>query len=105
MATHIPQIRIISYSPMTIESERRLADFFAATSERVDIIMLQGTGTKDYDGEGQNKRKMRIFPGPQWGWTARSLGANKSCGVMILFNSKCFPVDSCSKVFSPKEAL
>ena len=52
---------------MTIESERRLADFFAATSERVDIIMLQGTGTKDHDGEGQNKRKMRIFPGPAVG--------------------------------------
>ena len=105
MATHIPQIRIISYNPMTMESEGRLADFFAATSERADIIMLQGTGTKDYDGEGQPKTtKCGSFRCLQWGWTARSLGANKSCGVMILFNSKRFPADSCSKVFSPKEA-
>ena len=73
--SHTPQIRIISYNPMTIESEGRLADICHHFRRSADIIMLQGTGTKDYDGEGQ---PCGSFWGVQWGWTTRSPGANKS---------------------------
>ena len=55
MASHTPQIRIISYNPTTIESEGRLADICHHFRRSSDMIMLQGTGTKDYDGEGQPK--------------------------------------------------
>ena len=104
--SHTPQIRIVSYNPMTIESEGRLADICHHFRRSADIIMLQGTGTKDYDGEGQPKStKCGSFWGVQWGWTTSSPGANKSCGIMVLFNSKRFPADSCSRVYTPNQTL
>ena len=106
MASHTPQLRIISYSPMTIESEGRLADICHHFRRSADMIMLQGTGTKDFDVEGQPKStKCGSFWGLQWGWTTRSQGAIKSCGIMILFNSKRFPADSCSKMYTSRQAL
>ena len=107
MATHIPQIRIISYSPMTIESEGRLADFFATTSDGAWALSCckkrePRTTTEKVNPRPPNADLSWACSG---GWTARSLGANKSCGVMILFNSKRFPADSCSNVYTPEEAL
>ena len=91
---------------MTIESEGRLADICHHFRRNADIIMLQGTGTKDYDGEGQPKStKCGSFWGLQWSWTTRSPRVNKSCGIVIRVNSKRFPADSCSKVYTPREAL
>ena len=106
MSSHTPQIRIISYNPLTIESEGRLADICHHFRPSADIIMVQGTGTKGYDGEGQPKStKCGSFWGLQWGWTNRSLGANESCGIMLLFSSKRFPANSRSKMYTPREAL
>ena len=68
-----PTEKDISCNPMTIESEGRLADICHHFRRSANIIMLQGTGTKDYDGEGQaESTKCGSFMGLQWGRTAGS---------------------------------
>ena len=75
----------------TLSSKGRLDDICHHFKGRADVIILQGTTTKDWTNEGRLVTvKCRGFGSVQWGWNRRSEGSNKSCGVLILFCGKRF---------------
>ena len=50
--SHAPQLHVITYNPMTVKHEGRLADIFRHFQSTAAIILLQGTCLKDHEDEG-----------------------------------------------------
>ena len=87
---------------MTIESEGRLADFFAATSDGAWTLSCCKEREPRTTTEKVNKRP----PNADLSWACSGGGRlDHWVRTMILFNSKRFPADSCSNVYTPEEAL
>ena len=65
--------------------------------------------TQPHDGETRRTAGRRLqcesLWGVHWGWSARSPGSNRSCGVVILPSEKRLPQTSCGKIYIPRNNI
>ena len=79
-------LRVIGYNPMSVARLARFEQGVEAT-DKMDAVLLAGTGLKDDVGEGVSRRQVLGRTVISAGWS-RGSGSNKSCGTAIVLGRR-----------------